>query len=146
MPLYIRNLSRQAINERYLGSVAEKSLNFMHKNDAEISLVLIGKKRMRDLNRTYRGIDRVTDVLSFGNERGKGDKFISPRDNSENLGEIFICLERAKEQAREKGHSSKKEEAILLIHGILHLMGLDHEKDRDARIMERIEKKMIAGL
>lgn len=64
---------------------------------------------MRDLNRTYRGKDKVTDVLSFGNHDGrKKDMFVSPRDTFENLGEIFICTERAKEQAREKEHSLKK--------------------------------------
>lgn len=146
MPLYVRYLSRKIINKPYLEDIAEKTLNMMHKKNAEIGLVFVGKKRMKDLNKMYRGKDKVTDVLSFGNNGGKKDKFISPRETVENLGEIFICMERVKEQAKEKGHSAKKEAGTLLIHGILHLMGFDHKRDEDARIMRRKENKLIAEL
>lgn len=146
MPLCIRYLSRKAVSEKYLKNVADKSLNLTGLKDVEIDLIFIGKKRMRDLNRIYRKKDRVTDVLSFGNEDDGEKKFISPKDADENLGEIFICMERAREQANKKGHSLKKEVAILLIHGILHLAGFDHEKDEDARIMQQQENKLTADL
>ncbi|MFA6096564.1 MAG: rRNA maturation RNase YbeY [Candidatus Paceibacterota bacterium] len=147
MPFHIRYLSRKTVNEAYIKHIVESSLRSMHKDDAEFDLVFIGKKRMRDLNRIYRGKDKVTDVLSFGNTYGsKKDPFVSPRDIPENLGEIFICTERAKEQAKQKGHSLKKELSILLIHGILHLAGFDHEDDKDARIMQRTENRLLSEL
>lgn len=146
MPLCIRYLSRETISGKYLKNVADKCLNLTGMKDFEIDLIFIGKKRMRDLNRIYRKKDKVTDVLSFGNEKDVKIKFIIPKDAEANLGEIFICMERAKEQANLKGHSLKKEVAILLIHGILHLAGFDHEKDEDARIMQKQENKLIADL
>lgn len=147
MPLYIRYLSRKAVSEAFVKNVVESSLRSMHKANAEISLVFIGKKRMRDFNRIHRGKDKVTDVLSFGNDDGKKkDPFVNPGGSVENLGEIFICTERAKEQAKQKGHSLKRELSILLIHGILHLMGFDHEYDKDARIMQKTEKRLLSEL
>jgi len=146
MPLCVRYLSRKSISEKYLKNIADRCLNSMRRKNAEIDLVFIGKKRMRDLNRIYRKKDRVTDVLSFGNECDKKTRFVSPKLANQNLGEIFICMERAKAQAEEKGHSLKKEVAILLIHGILHLLGFDHEKDADFKVMQELEKKLIAGL
>lgn len=89
-------------------------------------------RRMAALNREFRGKDEPTDVLSFPS--------IEPEGNEEGLGEIAISLPLAGRQASEQGHSTTIELKILLLHGVLHLMGLDHEKDRGQ--MRRVETKL----
>ena len=76
---------------------------------------------IRDLNKTYRDTDSVTDVLSF-----ESDGEIDPETGKEYLGDIVVCLEQAKRQAEQSGHSVQNEIALLEIHGLLHLLGYDH--------------------
>ncbi len=146
--LYIKNLTHLKINEKFLQNVAEKVLKNLPKlakkiKKIEIDLVVIGEKRMRSLNRGWRGKDKATDVLSFGNE-GKNVKlkFVIPTDGTINLGQIFICAFVAARQARQYGASNQEEIARLLVHGILHLAGYDHEKNakEDKKMMELQEK------
>lgn len=111
------------------------------KGEVEVSLVFTGEKRIRSLNRLYRGVDRVTDVLSFEGENNDG--FVSPEDGVSYLGEIFICHSRAQKQAREKKHSIEKEIDILLVHGLFHLLGYDHIKDEDYAVMHKKEEKIL---
>ena len=142
MNLLIRNFTKTRIDVRSLEKVASSVLaEEKIFTEAEISLVFTGRERIRKLNRIYRGIDRVTDVLSFEGENEDG--FVDPADGVSYLGEVFICVERAKKQAREKGHSLKKEIDILLIHGIFHLLGYDHMEDRDYEIMKKKEEKVF---
>jgi probable rRNA maturation factor len=105
------------------------------KKNYQVSLAIITPKKIREFNRVYRGKDYVTDVLSF-----EGDK-----KNAE-LGEILICYKKAEAQAKEKKHSVAKEFVILYLHGMLHLFGLDHERLKDALIMEKIEKEILAAI
>lgn len=145
MTLLIRNFTKQRIEARRLTEVeaavlAEEGV----KSQAEVSLVFTGDQRIRRLNRTYRGVDRVTDVLSF--EGGNDDDFVDPSDGVEYLGEIFICYPRAVRQAREKGHTVAQEIDILLVHGLFHLFGYDHIKDDDYETMHRKEIKVLKRL
>jgi probable rRNA maturation factor len=100
------------------------------ESDAELSVALIDDEGIKELNSTYRGIDSPTDVLSF------------PQEDEHILGDIVISLETAKRQAIEGGHSFHKEMCILLIHGILHLIGYDHEEDGEAEEMEAREREI----
>jgi probable rRNA maturation factor len=84
-------------------------------------------RELRRLNRMFLGKDYATDVLSF------------PSDGAGSLGEIAISVERAREQAGEHGHTVEEEIKILMLHGVLHLLGLDHESDRGT--MSRAEKR-----
>ena len=146
--LLIKNFTKHRIDQKYLNEIVDETLKIAKfKNLAEISLVITGEKRIRNLNKKYGRIDKVTDVLSFGNE-GKHNtvKFIDPMDGVAYLGEIFICYPRAEKQARERGHSTKKELAILLIHGILHLLGYDHKRKNEYVKMRRKEEKVLANL
>lgn len=102
----------------WLKKVGEKTAKDL-KIRRLISVVLVGDKKIRELNRQYRKKDKVTDVLSFGDWK-----------NSEILGEIVISLPQIKRQAKEYGVESKQELARILIHGILHLTGLDHERSK----------------
>jgi probable rRNA maturation factor len=114
------------------------------KGEMEISLVFTGEERIRNLNKTYRGIDRITDVLSF--EGCADDDFVDPGNKISYLGEIFVCYPRAEKQAREKKHLVKKEIDILLIHGLFHLLGYDHVKDEDYEIMKKKEESVLKKL
>ena len=100
----------------------------------EVCLALISDRRMRALNRQFRGKDYATDVLSF------------PSDERGFLGDIVIAEGMAKRQAKEHGHSLKIEVQTLALHGLLHLLGYDHETD-DGR-MSRVEARLrrVAGL
>lgn len=91
---------------------------------AEVSLSLVSDREMRELNRAYRGRDRVTDVLSF--PQREGEELAGPGDVPEPLGDVVIAVGRARRQAREYGHSLEREMAFLAVHGTLHLLGLDH--------------------
>lgn len=172
--LEIRNFTTNEINEKFLRKVADTALEVVNRERAfsklpekgkiEISLAIVGDARMRKLNKMYRGKNRVTDVLSFGERsvlqyltkafpKAKKEKdlsnqeFIAAPDGLNRLGEIIICYPQAKKQAKEADHSLKKEVAILLIHGILHLLGYEHERnDEEAKKMKEIEKKILSKI
>lgn len=111
---------------------------------SEVSILFVDDDEIQVLNRDYRGKNKPTDVLSFSQIEGyKNSELQSP--NSELiLGDVVISLETAKRQAKERGHYFSKEVFILLTHGILHLLGYDHEGDRKkAAEMRRMEKKII---
>lgn len=109
---------------------------------AEVSLVFCDGDYIQELNRQYRNVDRVTDVLSF------------PMDDAESaisteefiLGDIVICVLRMKEQAKEYGHSETRELAFLFLHGMLHLLGYDHIEDDDREEMEQVQREILESL
>jgi len=141
MALLIRNFTKKKINGKPLEVVMEKVFKeekFYSK--AEVSLVFVGEKRIRDINREYRGVDRVTDVISF---EGEGGGFVDPQDGIIYLGEIFICTKRVEKQSWEKKHSFKKELDILFVHGLFHLLGYDHINDKDYGIMNKKETAVL---
>lgn len=96
---------------------------------AEVSIAFVGPARIRELNKTYRGIDRETDVLSFA-ESGEG-KLYNNADKSGYIGEIVICMQVVKRDAKDLGVSVKQELAWVIVHGMLHLFGYDHESGKD---------------
>ncbi len=101
---------------------------------AEISLALVNEPASRRLNLSYRGLPRATDVLSFVYAH---ENFLD--------GEIVICSPVAVRQARAFGHSTRQEILRLLVHGLLHLAGYDHEKKSDAEVMEALELKLLTA-
>ncbi len=108
--------------------------------DAELSIVLTDDSTIHELNRTYRGVDRPTDVLSFSQREGE-DAFDDPV-----LGDIVISLDRTRQQALEYGHSFERELGFLTVHGILHLLGWDHETpDEEQRMMAKTEE-ILGGI
>ena len=153
MTLLIKNFTKQKLSQKYLNKIAGEALGVAgFKKPVEISLVVTGEKRIRALNKKYRGTDKVTDVLSFGNNaatktaKNKTVKFINPPESVLHLGEIFICYSRAIKQAKQKKHSVKREMTILLIHGILHLLGYEHREDYESSEMKVIEEKVLINI
>ncbi len=110
--------------------------------DAELSVLFVGDRAMRSLNRQYRGKDETTDVLSFSLREGA-----FPRIQPDVLGDIVISVPAAARQAAEAGHAVGREIDLLLVHGLLHLMGYDHERgEREARRMQRRERHLLNRL
>ena len=116
------------------------------------NLYVVSKVFIHDLNLSSRGVDRATDVLSFpttdimAGEVLDLDKFkldIDPMDNSLLVGEIFICNEVAKAQAKKYNHSYKREFCFLFLHGVLHCLGYDHIDENDRVIMEDLQDKIL---
>lgn len=129
----ITELGNFRVGKRWLREVALKTMEEVGERGT-LSLVLVNNSRIKELNRKYLGRDRETDVLSFP----KGEKFVSP----ENLvGEVVISVEKAKENARERGHTLKEELSLLVIHGVLHLGGYEEGKE-----MEEKEKRILGTL
>ncbi len=110
---------------------------------SEISILFVDDDEIQVLNRDYRGKDKPTDVLSFS--QGRTDIPVCQQAGMPVLlGDVVISLETAKRQARERGHYFSKEVFILLTHGILHLLGYDHEGDRKKAVeMRKKEKEII---
>jgi len=120
-----------------LVAVVEKVLDYLNIFDCEISISFIENRRIRELNRIYRGIDAETDVLSFPfNE-------VNPETGYRMLGDILIAIPIAQYQAIKMHHPLSKEINLLMIHGILHLLGYDHEMKQDKLKMFPIQKKLV---
>lgn len=138
----INNLTTVSIDQEFLKKIAQKVLEKEHQRKKEISLAFVGPGRMKQINRKYRGKNRVTDVLAFPETKVEFTNFAvgGLQKDTRSLGEIIICLKEVKKNAKRYGSSFRAELARVLIHGILHLLGHDHEKsERDAVKMREKE-------
>lgn len=119
------------------------------KEKVELDVTIADDEHIRELNARHRGIDQATDVLSFPLSARPGEgapDFILPPDHARALGDVVISYERAVEQAREYGHSLEREIGYLLVHGILHLLGYDHETEPERKVMREKEEAALADL
>jgi len=112
----------------------------------ELGLVIAGDDTVHELNLKYRGVDDTTDVLAFALSQPPGSKampFITPPDNVVHLGEVIVSYPQANRQAEEQQHSVEQELALLVAHGVLHLLGYDHESSQDEQKMRAMERKVM---
>ena len=129
--------SARGVDRRVLARKAKIVLDALELGAAELSLSLVRDAEIRRLNREYRRKDRPTDVLSFSLREGQGGEV------SRSMGDVVISLETAARQAAENGFTLAEEVDRLLVHGILHLAGYDHEASpREERRMRRKEREM----
>ena len=130
-----------ALRRLIVNAAAETLKSEGFAGHAEISVTLCGDERIRELNAGYRGIDRVTDVLSFPLFEEEATDGVTP------LGDIVIDLDRAALQAKEYGHSFERETAFLTVHSMLHLLGYDHEegKAEESEMFEK-QEKILTGM
>lgn len=126
----------------YLKEVVDRTLQYEKVEHAILSIIFVGTKEIQDLNRQYRGIDRVTDVISFAFEDTKNTL---PEDIRV-LGDIYICIPKMIEQALEYGHSEKRELSFLTVHGLLHLLGYDHMKPEEESIMFPLQDNILSSM
>jgi len=133
-PRWLEGITRQVLEAEGAGA------------EAEVGLLIATGERVKELNRDYLGEDAPTDVLAFSaREEKETDQspFIHPPDGLLHLGEVIIAYPQAVIQAAEHRHPVKKELAILLIHGLLHLLGYDHDKpDLESRMKTR-ERELL---
>ncbi len=123
-----------------LKDLLEKTCHDEKLGDGEFNVIIVDEDKIHDLNKNYRGIDRVTDVISFALE----DDRTFNLENYRMLGDIYICLDKAKSQALEYGHSFKRELSFLAIHGLLHLLGYDHMNSEDEKIMFDKQEEVLS--
>lgn len=125
--------------------LAVKALNYLELNfNPVISVALVNNEFIHTMNRDYRGIDRPTDVISFA--------FLDGEENRQEmmnsgktiiLGDIYISIDKAIEQAKEYGHPVERELKFLFVHGLLHLLGYDHMCKEDEEIMFPLQEKIL---
>jgi probable rRNA maturation factor len=141
MPVEIvRRDAGKKLPARRLKRIALKILELVGQDRAELSLAIVDNREMRKLNAKFRNQDYPTDVLSFPSDA-------VPSGGAQVLGDVVISAEKAKQQAKERGRTFYEETVTLLIHGILHLLGYDHERSaKEARSMARLEKKIYRVL
>lgn len=134
MTVLFRNEQRKhKVDARLLKSRVNTLLKYLDCQDSEVSILLVNDAKIRKLNFQYRKIDKPTDVLSFPQEDGGPNELTFHL-----LGDVVVSAETAQRQAREHGLSFNEELVLLIIHGILHLLGLDHERSaKEARQMSQ---------
>jgi len=141
----IQILRRKSVKAPETASIRKSAriiLKSLGLEKSELSVLVTDDVEMRELNRQYRGKDKPTDVLSFPQQEENCEDFVGAT-----LGDVVISGDTASKQAGEKGHSLHKEFDVLLTHGILHLIGYDHEKGiKEARRMSAKEKEILLVL
>lgn len=134
----INNLTNEKLNEiDELEKYTDYLLEYM-KIDASFSIIIVDNEKIHEINKTYRGIDRPTDVISFALEEEE-DYEVKERL----LGDIYISIDKVYEQAKEYGHSVKRELFFLVTHGFLHLLGYDHMEPEEEKEMFSLQEEIL---
>ena len=136
----VRHDAGKGFPTRKLKKIAQKILELVGQHKAELSVALVGNSEMQTLNERYKKKDSSTDVLAFPVEDRLGTE-------ERLLGDVVISVQKAKQQAKQARRSLDEEMMALLIHGVLHLLGYDHERSaNEARTMRRLEKRIYRRL
>lgn len=122
--------------------IARFTLDKLGIKNCEANIIFVDINEIHEINRTYRKIDRPTDVISFALE----DNFDVCMEDFRVLGDIYICTEKIKEQALEYGHTELREMAFLIVHGLLHLLGYDHMNKEDEEVMFALQEEILNEL
>lgn len=139
------NLDVEANISDTVNEAAQKVAELYGLNNAQVSITLTDNPHIHEINRTYRKVDRPTDVISFALNEGEEPE-IEGGAPINVLGDIIISVERAKEQAADYGHSVRREIAFLTVHGMLHLLGYDHIQEEDRKEMRKEEDFVMEKL
>ncbi|MBR3228551.1 MAG: rRNA maturation RNase YbeY [Erysipelotrichaceae bacterium] len=143
----IYDTTRKKILEPYYKDIRKyyrKTLEVLELNDDfDASLIIVGPRKIRNINRDYRKIDRETDVISFANIDSDDYDYL---DDRVNLGDIFINVDRVISQARKYEHSERREFVFLFVHGLLHLFGYDHMEKKDEDVMFGLQDRIVGKL
>lgn len=107
--------------------------------DAIFNVIFVTSEKIHDINREYRNVDRVTDVISFALE----DSIEGYEEEIRMLGDIYICVDKMKEQAKLYNHSVLREMCFLTTHGLLHLLGYDHMEEDDEKVMFSLQEELL---
>ncbi len=136
---YIFNTTDEFVEVEDVDKVIKFACSKLNVVNPLLNIVIVDNKKIQELNKIYRDKDAVTDVISFAFEESDNLKY----DNMRFLGEIYISYDKCVEQAKEYGHSIKREFCYLAVHGLLHLLGYDHIKEEDKKIMRALEEEIL---
>ncbi len=125
----------------YLYNVLDATLKHEKVDNAIFSIVFVDDDEIHNINKEYRKIDRITDVISFAFEDYEDIEYNDIRM----LGDIYICIPQMKRQAIDYGHSEKRELSFLAVHGLLHLLGYDHMEPEDEKEMFSLQELILDG-
>ncbi len=126
-------------NYNYLDKVIKRVLKHEHVKNAYFGVIFVNLEEIQRINKEYRGIDKVTDVISFALE----DRKDNINMDMHILGDIYICIPKMIEQANAYGHSIKRELSFLTVHGLLHLLGYDHMTKEDEEKMFGLQELIL---
>ncbi|CAI2603431.1 rRNA maturation RNase YbeY [Apilactobacillus kunkeei] len=152
MDLEIYDKTKDGVDQKYIDLVedvlqfASKALEL--KDNTEMSVTFVNNDEIKEINSKYRGVDRATDVISFAIEDGDDDFPLIMDDEMaaeipENIGDIFVSIDKVAEQAEFLDHSYERELGFLVVHGFLHLNGYDHMKQEDEDVMFPLQRKIM---
>ena len=152
MDLEIYDKTKDGVDQKYIDLVedvlqfASKALEL--KDNTEMSVTFVNNDEINEINSKYRGVDRATDVISFAIEDGDDDFPLIMDDEMaaeipENIGDIFVSIDKVAEQAEFLDHSYERELGFLVVHGFLHLNGYDHMKQEDEDVMFPLQRKIM---
>lgn len=141
------------VDEVLLAVLSEENCPY----ESQVNMLITDNEGIREYNRQYRNIDSATDVLSFpmiafekesdfSVVEGKEAEYFEPESGELVLGDIIISADRVKEQAKQFGHSEKREFAFLTVHSLLHLCGYDHMEEKEAHVMEKKQEEILKKL
>lgn len=135
----IVNLTGYDACESDLINVANIVFKRLNVKNPIFNIIIVDESKIQELNRLYRNIDEITDVISFAFEESDNEIYKDIRF----LGEIYICSSVALKQSEKYNHSFKREMCYLCVHGILHLLGYDHIEESDKKIMRAMEEEVL---
>ena len=136
---YIFNTTDEKIDFSEVDSVIKFACKHLNIENPLLNIAIVDNEKIREINKEYRNKDAVTDVISFAFEEVKDVNYEDVRF----LGEIYISYERCKEQAKDYGHSVRREFCYLAVHGLLHLLGYDHMTEEDKKVMRALEEEIL---
>lgn len=135
------NETKEEIKElSNIEKILDKAIKLTNKENIEFSVIIVDNKQIHQINKEYRNIDKVTDVITFALEDEEDSVFI---EEVNAIGDIYISLDKAKEQALEYNHSLNRELCFLAVHGYLHLLGYDHMTKEDEIVMFSKQKEIL---
>jgi probable rRNA maturation factor len=126
-------------NYDYLYEVIEETIKHEKLENVLFTIIFVDDDEIHRINKEYRGVDRVTDVISFAFEDNEEKRYNYIRV----LGDIYISIPQMKRQALDYGHSEKRELSFLTVHGLLHLLGYDHMKEEDEKVMFSLQEEIL---
>lgn len=137
----IFNETTEELDLKFLKQLIDYALEYKKLDKVIFNVIFVDNEKIRKINQEYRQIDKETDVISFALEDNEEIKFEFGRL----LGDIYISVTKMKQQAKEYGHSEKREMAFLTIHGLLHLLGYDHMTNKDEEVMFKEQELILDG-
>ena len=137
----INDIDRDIDELEVLNNYVDYVVSKLELEKCEFNIIIVDNKRIHEINREYRNVDRETDVISFAMEDNMDIKY----EDFRLLGDIYISIDKCYSQADEYGHSKIREICFLATHGILHLLGYDHMNEDDEREMNKLQNELLDG-